>query len=188
MLGEWLQLIEDAFQEKATIKQDIKNVPGVTHENKRSEYSKQRWPNCQIWLSMQAQLRPQFIPVHQCQSPSLSSKNTDILEPRFCWNFCPLQEIKLLQHNLKSLEERRKKIGQHWKTQKFSIFEPWRTLVGQITRENQQIPGLFPSALWRCQLQTAFKPKQWMTWLTRSCWFFACLKNGLSQFPLWMKM
>lgn len=176
------------FPRESNIKARHQNCPRVTHENKQSEYSKQRSPNCQIWLSMQAHLRPQFIPVHQCQSPSRFSKNTDILEPRFCWNFCPLQEIKLLQHNLESLEERQKKIRLHWKTQKFSIFEPWRTLVGQITRESQQILGLFPSTLWSRQSQTAFKPKQWMTRLTRSCWFFARLKNGLSQFPLWMKM
>ena len=32
------------------------------------------------------------------------------------------------------------------------------------------------------------KPNWEMTHLTRSCYFFACQKNGLSQFPLWMKM
>lgn len=41
---------------------------------------------------------------------SYPPENTDVWKSRFYWNFCHLHKLKLLEHSLKPLSERRKKI------------------------------------------------------------------------------
>lgn len=118
--------------------------------------------------------------------PSYPPENTDILKPRFYWNVCPLQERKLPQHNRKPFEER--KSGCVEKLKGSPSLNPGEHLLVRLWGKAKKFRGLFPSSFSRCLSQTAFKPKQWMTLLTRSRWFFARHKNGLSQFLLWMKM
>lgn len=121
-------------------------------------------------------------------NPPYPAENREMLELISCWNVCASQALTPLQPNLHSLREGEKEMGCIQKLSK-ALCELWRILVDQIARESQQkcSATLLPPFQDRSPKLPSNPNREWPSWKGHAI-SFPVKKNGLSQFPLWMKM